>query len=286
MLVFGGGMSVRLMALVWANAPCKGSALLVLLALADFSNDDGMNAYPSVATLAAKARLSAREVQYILRNLESQKLIVSSPRTGRSTIYKVNVSELEGCNVCRGASLAGVQSLRGGVQPASPPGVQPIAGGGCNPLHPEPLENHHSEPPPKEHTARPTSGRRPHLNGETAPILEAYPETKRVARRRALVAVGEAIDVLVARDQPDPAAWLLARVRAFAASPLAQSRFCPAAAKWFEDGRYDDPDSAWQESCDGNRGHGGAVGAGARSTGTYGRRTDGQYPEPPLYIPR
>lgn len=285
-------MSVRLMALVWANAPCKGSALLVLLALADFSNDDGMNAYPSVATLAAKARLSAREVQYILRNLESQKLIVSSPRTGRSTIYKVNVSELEGCNVCRGASLAGVQSLRGGVQPASPPGVQPIAGGGCNPLHPEPLENHHSEPPPiktTEHEANDSfpPAPSPMLSGVLTPILLAYPESKRVAKNPAMRAIRDALDSLKARGEPDPAGWLKARVEAFAASPVGRSRFAPNAAKWFEDGRYDDPDSAWQESCDGNRGHGGgAVGAGARGTGTYGRRTDGQYPEPPLYIPR
>jgi hypothetical protein len=51
-------MSIKVMNTVWAHAECKSTELLVLLALADFSDDNGENIYPSISTLAQKARLS------------------------------------------------------------------------------------------------------------------------------------------------------------------------------------------------------------------------------------
>jgi hypothetical protein len=50
-------MSVRTLNRVWEASRQTGGALLVLLAIADFADDDGL-AYPSISTLARKARLS------------------------------------------------------------------------------------------------------------------------------------------------------------------------------------------------------------------------------------
>ena len=56
-------MSVIIMARVWKySKACKGN-LLVLHALADFANDQGI-AWPSVETLAKKARPKVRQTQY------------------------------------------------------------------------------------------------------------------------------------------------------------------------------------------------------------------------------
>lgn len=68
-------MSVRVMSQIWEHAPVESGELLVLLAIADHCDDQGRNAWPSVETLARKARLSTRRVQQILRSLENRSLI-------------------------------------------------------------------------------------------------------------------------------------------------------------------------------------------------------------------
>jgi hypothetical protein len=66
------------------------SELLVLLALADWANDDGY-CWPTVSALAAKARLSERAVQQILGRLSETSRIrrVSGGGRGRATEYQV-----------------------------------------------------------------------------------------------------------------------------------------------------------------------------------------------------
>ena len=61
-------MSVTTMARVWATSSHSGTELLMLLAIADFSDDDG-RAYPAVATLAKKCRMTDRNARLILANL-------------------------------------------------------------------------------------------------------------------------------------------------------------------------------------------------------------------------
>jgi hypothetical protein len=65
-----GGMSVRSLTRVWEHSKACGTDLLMMLAIADFSDDDG-NAYPSVATLARKCRMKPRNAQYILAVLQN-----------------------------------------------------------------------------------------------------------------------------------------------------------------------------------------------------------------------
>lgn len=63
-------MSVRTMARVWDHSTQSGTHLLMLLAIADFADDDG-RAYPSVATLAKKCRMQPRNANVILAALRA-----------------------------------------------------------------------------------------------------------------------------------------------------------------------------------------------------------------------
>lgn len=73
------------MARVWENSQHAGSDLLMLLAIADFSDDDG-NAYPGVATLAKKCRMTQRNANLILANLKrSGELVVRQNEGPRGT---------------------------------------------------------------------------------------------------------------------------------------------------------------------------------------------------------
>lgn len=76
---------------VWHNSLEKGSNRLVLLAIADNTDDDGDNAYPSVNTLANKCQLSERNTRYILRQLEQSGAIVIDYKGGRkgANVYRV-----------------------------------------------------------------------------------------------------------------------------------------------------------------------------------------------------
>jgi len=56
------------MTAVWDRSKQTGTALLILLALADFTNDDGY-CWPSIDTLAHKARCSRRHVQRLLKDI-------------------------------------------------------------------------------------------------------------------------------------------------------------------------------------------------------------------------
>jgi hypothetical protein len=62
-------MSVKVLNQVWQFSKTSGITLLVLLAIADFADDDG-NAYPSIPNLAKKARCSERQAQRAIRAAE------------------------------------------------------------------------------------------------------------------------------------------------------------------------------------------------------------------------
>lgn len=63
-------MSVRTMARVWSDSGHAGSELLMLLAIADFADDEG-NAYPAVPTLARKCRTTPRNANRVLAALRA-----------------------------------------------------------------------------------------------------------------------------------------------------------------------------------------------------------------------
>ena len=86
-------MSIRCMTRVWAASQAKGSALLLLLAIADHAHDDGGGAWPSQATLARKTRLTSRQVRRLMRKLEDSGELQVQKRPGRSDLLTVITRE-------------------------------------------------------------------------------------------------------------------------------------------------------------------------------------------------
>lgn len=119
-------MSLDAITHVWKNSKQEGGNLLVMLALADYADDQGCS-YPATATLARKARLSDRQVQRVTKKLEEEGEILVHKNKGRngSNLYQiVGLSwgdKMSGVTKCRGD--AGVAE---GVTPTSPkPPVEP-----------------------------------------------------------------------------------------------------------------------------------------------------------------
>lgn len=135
------------MARVWAESTQSGSHLLMLLAIADFADDDG-NAYPAVTTLATKCRMRPRNAQVLLAALRRcGELDVRENEGPRGTnLYRITVGQ--GVQSLAGVQkLAGVQgNARGGAKPCAKP-LQRLAY--------EPSGNRH-EPPKaaRKHAAK------------------------------------------------------------------------------------------------------------------------------------
>ena len=146
-------MSIRLMAQVWEDTRVESQAeLLVLLAVADHARDDGL-CWPSMRTIAKKARIAERSAQRIVRRLIEKGLIELVSKggciEGRNTPnhYRVTVSEFKrspeptqghpGMTESRGV-WGDRRSSRGDAEDSE----------GVTHCHP----NHHKEPPKKRIT--------------------------------------------------------------------------------------------------------------------------------------
>lgn len=113
-------MSVYVTSLVWKFSKSSGSTLLVALAIADFADDEG-RAYPSVSTLATKARVSERTAQYALTELVGLSELAIERGTGPRgcNTYHILVEALRGAQDrgakdAGGADSAGVQNTAQG----------------------------------------------------------------------------------------------------------------------------------------------------------------------------
>lgn len=87
-------MSIKVSTYVWEYSEHTSTALLLMLAIADHAHDDGGGAYPSIDTLARKARTTRRHVKRLLHILEaSGELEVKRGRGPRGTnLYQVTIS--------------------------------------------------------------------------------------------------------------------------------------------------------------------------------------------------
>lgn len=94
-------MSIRLMTKVWDSSCYEGGTLLVLLALADWANDDGDRLFPHMAQIAKRARLCERQARRVLRDLERDGVLI--PKTnktggrGNRVEYKINLESMTKC---------------------------------------------------------------------------------------------------------------------------------------------------------------------------------------------
>lgn len=93
-------MSVRVLSKVWDGYPGGGTELLALLALADWSDDEG-RCFPSINSIAKKIRLKERQVQRTVNHLirEGFVTILSNKfggAPGSSRRYQIVISSLTG----------------------------------------------------------------------------------------------------------------------------------------------------------------------------------------------
>lgn len=102
-------MSIALMTKAWKTA-LPASRKLVLLALSDNANEEGM-CWPSIHTIASKCSLTERAVYECLHDLEAGGYLKRNNRSGRSTIYLLNLPE-------PGSPLNQIQET---PEPGSPP---------------------------------------------------------------------------------------------------------------------------------------------------------------------
>ena len=90
-------MSIKVSMAVWAHSKHSGTHLLVMLALADQSNDDGV-CWPAKESIARRCRVSRVRADGIIKELkESGELIVHYRRKGKvnlSNVYQINLEAL------------------------------------------------------------------------------------------------------------------------------------------------------------------------------------------------
>jgi len=79
-------MSIRLMSQVWEHE-FSHAEQTIMLALADWANDDGGNVFPSVARIAWKTGYEERQVQRIMKKLRGTGVLVL---VKRATVYRPN----------------------------------------------------------------------------------------------------------------------------------------------------------------------------------------------------
>lgn len=140
-------MSVRVMSAIWDGAEADGTMLLLLLALADYSNDAGL-CWPSVATLARRIRRGRRQTYDLLAEAERRGLVTrdSGGRKGepkRSNRYTLTVP-MGAAQRTGAVDRTGAADRTPPVQPAAPVPVQSTA---PKPSI-EPSRNRHSPPNP------------------------------------------------------------------------------------------------------------------------------------------
>lgn len=113
-------MAINVMSWVWRESQSSGADLLVLLAIADQAHEDGDGAWPSVRTLAGRARVSDRTVQRCINSLVLLGELEIRKGVGRNG---VNVYRIIMATECHPVTMSeGVTPCPKGVTPVTPGG--------------------------------------------------------------------------------------------------------------------------------------------------------------------
>lgn len=106
-------MSISIMSEIWSTSEQKGSGLLMLLALADFMDDEG-KCWPKIDTLAKKTRLSRSQSMRLLAKLESEGEIIIDRRLFRgmktNSVYNINPKYLRSSKMTPRSSMGATSS--------------------------------------------------------------------------------------------------------------------------------------------------------------------------------
>lgn len=119
-------MSVHVTSWVLRNSRATLGTRLVILALADYADDNGGSCWPSVRTICRDTLLSERQVQYALRSLEQMGEITVEQKGGgrRSTMYRIVMPGVQ--NLHPSENGRGAMDCTPEVQPVAPdPSVEP-----------------------------------------------------------------------------------------------------------------------------------------------------------------
>ena len=238
-------MSIKVMTTVWADAPYQGGALLILLSMADWADDNGY-CWPSVRTLAKKSRQSERNVRKCLARMKEDGAVSVEPNAGPHGVnrYQIKFRQFKDCgNQKRAALSSGVNAVQSEKC-------------GTSPLSSVPTGGERGSPNTSVDTlVEPSVTRRSVL---VADLYRRYP--KKVGKAEAFKAIGNAI-VAVAKagatdthpdfvgDEQAAAQWLGSRVDLYAQSAQARQpdrSKVPYPASWFNAGRYDDDTTQWE----------------------------------------
>lgn len=92
-------MSIKLMTAVWERQDLSPTQKLVMLALADWANDEGL-CWPSIEKLCNKSSLSRRTVQVAIRGLCDMGVLIQEQVSGRGCKYwvRVGVQQMHPCS--------------------------------------------------------------------------------------------------------------------------------------------------------------------------------------------
>lgn len=99
-------MSMKVMSHVWDNAPFEGSTLLTLLALADWSSDEGV-CWPRLSSLMKKTRLGERTTYQAIRELISGGWLRKEKENKRVFYLVGNLANLADFDLANSAKIPG-----------------------------------------------------------------------------------------------------------------------------------------------------------------------------------
>jgi hypothetical protein len=174
-------VSIKTMSLVWDHSPQKGSSLILLLAIADYANEEN-RAWPSIGTLAAKIRMSERNTQMLLRKLIDAGELEIQQNAGPN-----------GTNVYRIILGRGGENFAPGGEKSSTEGVKNSAQGGAIAIAPEPSLDPSVDPSVKEGAvpAQPAAAEPPawYEADPPAPTIPPTPPTVRSLTQQPTVAM-------------------------------------------------------------------------------------------------
>ncbi|ORF28277.1 helix-turn-helix domain-containing protein [Snodgrassella alvi] len=137
-------MSIKLMSKAWELDLSQGEKL-VLLALCDHANDDGV-CYPSQAFLASKCSMSYRSVINQIKRLESCGILTSERRqkagSRQSNSYTINLNNYK--SQCENSAYA--ESAHANSAPANVQNTTELCANSAHSFKEEPSINHQLEP--------------------------------------------------------------------------------------------------------------------------------------------